>query len=598
MRKLVINFLCFSLILMCFNRVTFAGEPNIGNGKSFDGTEQINFTNLSVNTAAGAKNTVEFWMYWNGINGQMPFSWSTGYDLYFSSNYFGFNTSEGNVLGISANELKGTWVHVTAIFSNGVPDSTNNELYINGIKQNISQVVKTTTRSKTVSSTGYISGYGDKYKFNGKLAHLRIWNRALSSEEIQASMQKNFLSGDEVGLVGSWDLTEEPQASKNFDGTKQIQLTGLKVNVASGAKNTVQFWMYWDGTEKVMPFSWSGGYDLYFVGNAFGFNTGESNVYGISSVDLKNKWVNVAAVFYNGVPDSFNAELYINGLKQTLSPLVGTTTASKSAKPQAYISGYGEKYKFKGKLANLQIWDRGLSQSEIQSNMYRSVFTNIETGLVGSWKLLEEPQVYKSFDGVTQFELTDIPVNTLQGAKNTVEFWMYWDGTNGQMPFSWATGYNLYFTSGYFGFNTLEGNVLGISASELKGTWVHVAAVFYNGVPDSTNNELYLNGVKQEISQVVKTTTLNRAVSSSAYVSGRGDKYKLNGKISQVRIWNKALTENEIQSNMYRTLSVEQTDGLIGVWNIEDDLINSNSGTVQYVYDSAGRINYITYLLD
>lgn len=596
MRKVCAYFLCITLCFILFPKQSAAEEPDSIHGKLFDSTDQISITNLPVNTSSGAKNTVEFWMYWDGTNGQMPFSWSSGYDLYLAGGYFGFNTFESNVIGVSSSGLKGKWVHVAAIFYNGIPNSSDNELYINGVKQNISQVINTTSRSKTVSSSAYISGFGDQYKFNGRMARLRIWDRPLTAQEIQYSIQKTILNGNEEGLIGTWDLAETPQNSKSFDGINQIKLANLSVNSSSGGKNTVQFWMYWDGTMAVMPFSWQGTYDLYFVGNSFGFNTGQGNILGISAEKLKNTWVNVAAVFYNGVPSSSDNELYINGVKQSLSPIVGTTTASKTVSSQAFISGLNEKYKFKGKLADLQIWNRALSETEIQSNMYKSYFASNEKGLVGSWNLIDEPPVYKTFEGSSQIALNGLPVSTSLGSKNTVEFWMYWDGTNNQMPFSWSSGYDLYLTGGYFGFNTFESNLIGVSSSGLKGKWVHVAAIFYNGVPNSNDNELYINGVKQNITQVINTTSRSKTASSSAYISGFGDNYKFKGKIAIVRVWNKALPAEEIQSHMYETLSVGQATNLIGVWHLSDDLSPVEvpiSESIQYFYDAAGRLNYI-----
>ncbi|OGX60839.1 MAG: hypothetical protein A2189_03670 [Paenibacillus sp. RIFOXYA1_FULL_44_5] len=171
-----------------------------------------------------------------------------------------------------------------------------------------------------------------------------------------------------------------------FNGTNQVPLNNIAVNTAAGAKNTVEFWMFWDGTDNVMPFSWNGAYDLWFSGGYFGFNTGENNVLGISSANLKNKWVHVAATFYNGVPDVTNNELYINGIKQSLVAEKGSTTLSKGATSSAAISGSVDMtgYMFSGRIGEVRIWNYPLSQTEVQGNMYR-VFKGNETGLVIYW---------------------------------------------------------------------------------------------------------------------------------------------------------------------------------------------------------------------
>ncbi|EHS56180.1 fibronectin type III domain-containing protein [Paenibacillus sp. Aloe-11] len=185
--------------------------------KTFTPVEPINFittdgaddtikiTNLPVNTIPGAKTTVEFWMYWNGTNFVKPFGWYI-YNLYFANGYFGFNQADGSVLGIPSAELKNKWVHVAAVFTNGVPTADTNELYINGEKQSISLFLTQQTESKSVTPMAVISGWGhdSKYKFAGKLAEVRIWNYARTAEDIQSDMNRS-LSGDEAGLIGAWN---------------------------------------------------------------------------------------------------------------------------------------------------------------------------------------------------------------------------------------------------------------------------------------------------------------------------------------------------------------------------------------------------------
>ncbi|MDK8183742.1 LamG domain-containing protein [Paenibacillus sp. UMB4589-SE434] len=357
---------------------------------SFDGTNQVPLDNVAVNTAKGAKNSVEFWMYWNGIEGEMPFSWSGSYALWFAGGYFGFNTGEANVLGIPSTNLKNKWVHVTATFYNGVPDGSKNELYINGIKQNLVAGQGTTTAARSVTSAAFISGTGDTtiYRFTGRIGDVRIWNFPLTQSDVQANMYK-VLTGTEKGLAGYWKLADvsAPSTSLRFDGTNQVPLDNVAVNTAKAAKNSVEFWMYWNGIEGEMPFSWSGSYALWFAGGYFGFNTGEANVLGIPSTNLKNKWVHVTATFYNGVPDGSKNELYINGIKQNLVAGQGTTTAARSVTSAAFISGTGDTtiYRFTGRIGDVRIWNFPLTQSDVQANMYR-VVTGAEAGLVGYWK--------------------------------------------------------------------------------------------------------------------------------------------------------------------------------------------------------------------
>src|SRR3989344_5522242 len=179
------------------NRGILTNGPTWVDGKrgkalNFDGVDDtVPLANLRVNTAASAKNTVSFWMYWKTGGGtvgfSMPFGF-TSYDLtFYTSGYFGFNTVNSDVLGISSTNLANQSVHVVAVFFNGTPSATNNALYINGVLQTITQLMGTPV-SRTIGGSVNISGFPNSasYKFNGLIDEVRIYNRALSATEIQA----------------------------------------------------------------------------------------------------------------------------------------------------------------------------------------------------------------------------------------------------------------------------------------------------------------------------------------------------------------------------------------------------------------------------
>ena len=173
------------------NDGTLVNDPlwttgKVGSGLYFDGSSGccVTVSDLGVSTEAGAKTTVEFWMKWEGGNSQMPFGW-TSYDLWFYGGSFGFNTACGDIWGISSTGLDNTWKHVVAIFNNG--DAKASELYIDAVKQELSQR-RGSTGSRTVSSTAKISGWNNNasYKFGGTIDEVRIYNGALSQDEIQS----------------------------------------------------------------------------------------------------------------------------------------------------------------------------------------------------------------------------------------------------------------------------------------------------------------------------------------------------------------------------------------------------------------------------
>ena len=466
-----------------------------GSALRFDSdNDEVVLNGLDVNRAAGGHNTVTFWMYWDGRSSEMPFGWGNAYDLYFSGNYFGFNTGQGNVYGLYAPQLKREWVHVAAVFYNGVPSSSTVKLYLDGSRQVLTDCLsRKTTYSKTVTTNACISGWGatEGYKFGGMIDDMRIYNRELSADEIVAVMADvntaidsdgDGLSDDEEALIG----TEPGNPDTDGDGL----LDGEEINTY--------------GTDPV---------DSDTDGD--GLNDGdELNSHGTDpmDVDTDGDGIHDGNEIVNGSdPLAFNGN---GGIEE----LVGSWSLNEGSGTVAYdLSGAGPD----GVLHNGPIWVSG--------------------------KLGKALKFDSNNDEVV---LDGLLVNTDSGGYNTVTFWMYWKGGSCEMPFGWNGAYDLYFYQNYFGFNTGQGNVFGLYAPQLKNKWVHVAAVFCNGVPSSSTVKLYLDGSEQVLRDcLARKTTSPRTASSKAYISGWGATtgYKFGGMIDDVRIYNRELSKEEIE---------------------------------------------------
>ncbi len=144
-----------------------------------------------------------------------------------------------------------------------------------------------------------------------------------------------------------------------------IELSGLPVSTVAGAKTTVSFWMYWNGGDNMMPIGWNI-HDLWLVSGSFGFNTGNSDVFGIASAGLANRWVHVAAVFTNGSVTG-NA-LYLDGVRQSLTQRRSTPN-NTTAKVQSTlrISGWQRDnyYRFNGSIDEVRVYNAELTASEV-----------------------------------------------------------------------------------------------------------------------------------------------------------------------------------------------------------------------------------------
>lgn len=207
-------------------RPTWNSSCRVGGCYEFDSNDDyISLTGLDVDTSAGAKNTVSFWMYWEGGSSEMPFGFSS-YDLWFLSGCFGFNTGQGNVFGMNSAGLSGSWKHVAAVFYNGVPNSTSNVLYIDGVGQTIFSCAGTTSASRSATTTARISGWpsGGSNSFGGKLDEFLIFPYELSNEQIRviydagvAGHQVEKVVSQETAKGDSWQVALTPN-DKIMDG--------------------------------------------------------------------------------------------------------------------------------------------------------------------------------------------------------------------------------------------------------------------------------------------------------------------------------------------------------------------------------------------
>ncbi|MEM4134656.1 MAG: LamG-like jellyroll fold domain-containing protein, partial [Candidatus Micrarchaeia archaeon] len=637
----------------------------------------VKLDNLPVNTNPGAQTTVAFWMYWRGDNFVMPFGW-TNYDLYFSQGSFGFNTNNSDIYGISSAGLANRWVHVVAVFTNG--DVTQNELWIDGVKMNLSQRIGNPQNNNAfVSSSAGIGTFRASlvYLFKSRVDELKIWNGKLSDTEIQqiytrerdgkdwkTGLQRNCQLPQPQLLVDytfdydTWQGTTVLDRSGNgrngiannvnsgyvyhtFSGKMcgsaylqgsggsnggYIEMKNLPVDTSAGAKHTVSFWMYWDGTDSVMPFGWNI-YDLWLVGNNFGFNTGGGDLYGIDATNLKNKWVHVTAVFTNR--DYTLNELYINGQRQILtqkqnSIIVPNAVVSSTARIGVWVinkvymfhTNIDEFKMWKGALDNetiLQIYNNELNGREWFNGQLRqcpcqkpvllaeytmdswsgtTVYdtsgnnkhgTTYNVGNGGVWQD-NSGKVGKSagFGGARPdfggyIQLSNLNVDTSPGAKTTVAFWMYWNGFNSRMPFGWNR-HDLWLNDGYFGFNTSGGDLYGISSSGLQNNWVHVVAIFTNN--NIYDNELYINGVKQTLSQKLNSPIQSYAVvvnNPRIGVWNYDTNYLFRSYIDEVKIFNGALSPQDIL-NMY----TKENGGTR--WTISDMTTCQPQNQLSYLY--------------
>lgn len=131
-----------------------------------------------------------------------------------------------------------------------------------------------------------------------------------------------------------------------------------------------------------------------------------------------------------------------------------------------------------------------------------------------------------------------------------------------------------------------------------ENTWYHVAGT----VDPEEGMKLYINGELQQKTDISTEATdiRNEVVAIGKW--GDWDTRYWDGKMDEIRVWNRALSQEEIQEKMCRTLNPEEEVGLKGYYqfnegegNISNDLSgNMNGGLIigaEYEMEEICQVN-------
>lgn len=335
-----------------------------------------------------------------------------------------------------------------------------------------------------------------------------------------------------------------------------------------------------------------------------------------------NKWSFVVVTF-NNTTDKFN--VFVNGSLYSSNTITDGTWVPSAQR--TVFGGMGNP--FTGLISKVRIYNRDLSLGEVQA-LYRPRAlggSSLQAGLVAYWPLdgdnynsttgrVSDKTPYQNHCTNNGATLTADRTGQANGAMDfngstsyldcgngdslkitgnqTYAFWIYprtfvsrrnpidkaYGGegtitleTNGAFNYYWGTGGGN--TTPY----TSQASGIGIPTNQ----WTHVVHV-----RDLTNNRMvwYFNGVPNATS----TPSYGAAVASSNNLSvGDGYTSPINGSMSDVRIYNRALTEAEIQTlySAYRPKIVADSlqQGLIVDMPLTTDWTKSETAGSQIMTD-------------
>ena len=185
------------------------------------------------------------------------------YDIYTGGSGFGYNTGNSDNYGITSTQftslgLPGNYAHYVFVFNtfpSGTGTYANNQIWINGVQQTLSQVsglVATSGRGFNNNVGAYLPGsqfptnysftintwpnsYGS-YTMNNGFGGLRMYNRTLTPAEIV----QNYNVAASNPAFGLTPISKAPKTSLTINSTTQNSATFLMNSIDEVTYNSVQ----------------------------------------------------------------------------------------------------------------------------------------------------------------------------------------------------------------------------------------------------------------------------------------------------------------------------------------------------------------------
>jgi hypothetical protein len=186
--------------------------------------------------------------------------------------------------------------------------------------------------------------------------HGTAWND-LSGNSNTGTLQNT----DELTFQTSASNTVSNIGCFDFDGSND----SVECSAISSTNYTNSLWMRVDAKNVNGIISWTVGTvrrELLFVSGYLSIAYGSNKYRKIDSVLSNGVWMHVAGTY-----DGTTPLIYVNGVSQTLT---GEVTAAAGAANKCYIgrTAYQVPFYFNGKIANVKIYNRALTSTEVVQN--------------------------------------------------------------------------------------------------------------------------------------------------------------------------------------------------------------------------------------
>ncbi|WP_274475827.1 LamG-like jellyroll fold domain-containing protein [Mangrovimonas aestuarii] len=203
-----------------------------------------------------------------------------------------------------------------------------------------------------------------------------------------------------------------------------------------------------------------------------------------------------------------------------------------------------------------------------------------------------------NFDGSYDYIGTSYDGSDIMGTSSrTIEAWINVPTTATANP-HFITDYGVWAIGNRFTLNVNSNHQLRIEVSGWgfdgttalnDGLWHHVAVTY-----DGTDFNLFVDGVNEggaQQSSVTVETTLGSDLKIGSRITGTDN---FHGSIDEVRVWNIARTQEEIQGTM-NTEICEATSNLVAYYKLNEGTAGGDNADFYYVTDAVSGNNGILY---
>ena len=464
--------------------------------------------------------------------------------------------------------LNDVWYHAAITFGNN-----QFSLYLNGLLEaSITLPVTIWPQGNTsqysalgtmLTSTGATNGGGSSAFFQGVLDEARIWNYARTEAEIQGTSNSKITSS-QPGLLARWSLDEGLGTSVNgsagttFNGTIQNTgyswIFGAPYNLSFTPPANPSGLIANAGTGNQIQLSWTDGSN-----DEQGFQIERSQI-GTSGPFTVVGTVVANSISYSDNNLQLNTTYYYR-IRAYKGGLFSAYTNVANATTPAEVSNA---LKLLGTDSYVKVNDAGglgLTNFTIETWFYKEGpgIPSSTTGTGGITNII--PLITK---GSAEVEDSTKDINYFLGISSDNYLAADFECTNAS-----PAGLNFPLTS---------------SGLIQNNQWYHAAFTY-----DGTTMRLFLDGIEvgsrtvgfRPAAWTTSPVALGSNLQSTGNISATYSGY-FQGVMDEVRIWNYARTQTEIQSSINAKINTAQT-GLVARWSIDEGtgtVVNGSAGTL------------------